>query len=429
MTVETLVRFLLGDAAAIRAVATNPWSLWVGLALVASAALARSSVHRDVRREPWHLLVPLVASLVAALLVFRFVSDSRATLAGFRAFLGAFWCTAPLAWLYALPIERWSATRAQAVKRRLSLLAVVATWRVALTVRVLSVMLEASWWQLVAPVLLVGDGLALAALWLTTPPPKVEAPQGARILDGMGVLGPRAPEADRVLTETSGCLNAVGVVTLPVWIVLCLRTSLDARAAFPAVGEGALGLDLALLTATSVVAGAVLVARGVGRHAVARRVAEHLAGGAYDAALEALARAGPRGLPSSWEPPPAARFGGDGPRVLLELVERAPAAHWARPRWVAQLRELVDEPLWWYGDEDLLERLVAVLQRLPEGPKLAAAAAEGLEGFRADRAREDERDARAGRESRWQDDAPRRAAALAALKALAGPAPPSPAGA
>ncbi|MFM7555039.1 MAG: hypothetical protein ACKPAH_07045, partial [Verrucomicrobiota bacterium] len=58
-------------------------------------------------------------------------------------FMGLFWLTAPIAWLYALPVERFldplSATRAN-----LALFGVVALWRVLLMARVIQVIQGAS---------------------------------------------------------------------------------------------------------------------------------------------------------------------------------------------------------------------------------------------------------------------------------------------
>ena len=59
MTAQTLLPYLVGDRGAIEQVASDPWALGVGLALLPSAGLARCYGSRDLRRRPWHLLLPL----------------------------------------------------------------------------------------------------------------------------------------------------------------------------------------------------------------------------------------------------------------------------------------------------------------------------------------------------------------------------------
>jgi hypothetical protein len=73
MGVTTLLRFLVGDREAILAVARNRNALWLGLVFVLSAGFAREYDGEDLLREPWHLFIPLGASLLASLVLFTFV--------------------------------------------------------------------------------------------------------------------------------------------------------------------------------------------------------------------------------------------------------------------------------------------------------------------------------------------------------------------
>jgi hypothetical protein len=54
--------------------------------------------------------------------------------------MGLFWMTAPCAWLYALPVERLCPDSLTAIKVNFALLGIVATWRVLLMGRVISVL-------------------------------------------------------------------------------------------------------------------------------------------------------------------------------------------------------------------------------------------------------------------------------------------------
>jgi len=60
----------------------------------------------------------------------------------YRGFLGLFWMTAPLAWFYAIPVERWCDSYRSA-QLNLALLGVVSIWRVALLARILHVTTQA----------------------------------------------------------------------------------------------------------------------------------------------------------------------------------------------------------------------------------------------------------------------------------------------
>jgi hypothetical protein len=159
MRVRTLLRYLIGDRQAILEVAANPHALWLGLLFVLSAGFAREYDGEDLLHEPWHLLIPLAASLASSFFLYTIAygaqplpwGQRRPFFAGYRSFLGLFWMTAPLAWLYAIPYERfWS--EGDAARANLATLGLVAAWRVVLMIRVLQVTMR---YQLVAAVLLV----------------------------------------------------------------------------------------------------------------------------------------------------------------------------------------------------------------------------------------------------------------------------------
>ncbi len=144
MGVVTLLRFLIGDREAILRIAGDRNALWIGLVFVLSAGFAREYDGEDLWAEPWHLLIPLGASLVASAILFLMIHDCAIGKAASRpwpsfsdylSFLGLFWMTAPLAWLYAIPYERFLGAQA-AIDANLTTLAVVAAWRVFLMIRV-----------------------------------------------------------------------------------------------------------------------------------------------------------------------------------------------------------------------------------------------------------------------------------------------------
>jgi hypothetical protein len=97
------------------------------------------------------IFTPLLFSALSGLWLFAFVrkvwtrerdkppeageSKGRSALSSF---FGVFWMTAPLAWLYAIPVERWF-DETEAARWNISLLAIVAIWRVMLMSRAVSV--------------------------------------------------------------------------------------------------------------------------------------------------------------------------------------------------------------------------------------------------------------------------------------------------
>jgi len=112
MTVTTLLRFLRGERRAILEIAACPQALWLGLVSVFSAAFARE--YDGVDLWPWHLVLPLTVSQATSLLLFLLASvvtgrigrGQNRSRPGYASFLGLNWMTAPLAWLYAIPLQR-----------------------------------------------------------------------------------------------------------------------------------------------------------------------------------------------------------------------------------------------------------------------------------------------------------------------------------
>ncbi|HAV61227.1 MAG TPA: hypothetical protein DCY13_02540, partial [Verrucomicrobiales bacterium] len=177
LSAGTIAQFLLGNESAIRAVASSSAAIWTGIALTMLTAFARSYDQTFILANPllW-LFGPLAFSLVSGTFLFRLTygigargtmahtPDSRPALwKHWRGFMGAFWLTAPIAWLYALPVERFFDSLTS-TKINIGLLAVVALWRVLLMARVLQVVCQAPFrrtllWVLgasFAEVLLVG---------------------------------------------------------------------------------------------------------------------------------------------------------------------------------------------------------------------------------------------------------------------------------
>jgi hypothetical protein len=213
MNLTTLGKYLLGNGEAILRIAASRNAVWLGLLFVISAGFAREYDGEYLLAEPWHLALPFVASLGTSFLLFSLLwllarGRSRAGVsffAGYRSFLGLYWLTAPLAWLYAIPVERFLDPVA-AAEANLWLLGIVSAWRVFLMIRVAIALFGASVFGAVASVLLFADVVALVLIYFTPMP----------VVSFMGgVHG----GADAIVRNTSLIVGAAGVLTLPVWMV------------------------------------------------------------------------------------------------------------------------------------------------------------------------------------------------------------------
>lgn len=214
MGIGTLLRYLVGSRWAILRIAVDRQALPLGALFVLSAALARDYDGEDLVHEPWRLLLPFAASLGTSFLLFCITylpafskgSQKPSFLTGYRMFLGLFWMTAPLAWLYAIPYERFlSAT--DAVHANLWTLAVVSVWRVLLITRVVNVLMSYRWWQALCLVMALADTEALLALYFLPLP----------IMNIMG--GIRSPEREQILISAAFGLLQGTCCSLLVWYI------------------------------------------------------------------------------------------------------------------------------------------------------------------------------------------------------------------
>ena len=217
ISLNTLVRFLWGSPSAILALASNRQTVWLGLLFVISAGFAREWDNHDLGHEPWHLLSPLPASLVTSFILFILVyvlALHRGAVfdrfwASYRSFLALYWMTAPLAWLYAIPVEIFLSAN-EAVLVNLALLAIVSVWRVVLIVRVIVVLFRARTETVLPLVLLFADSVVLF-LFATLPQPVIEI---------MG--GVRSQQTEITVKAVAVYAGIVGTLTYPLWLLCCL---------------------------------------------------------------------------------------------------------------------------------------------------------------------------------------------------------------
>ncbi|MEZ5300060.1 MAG: hypothetical protein R3F11_05245 [Verrucomicrobiales bacterium] len=141
------IRYLAFSGDAARRIAGSRGALLVGAVFVAIAGVARNYDHVFLLHEARWLIGPFAFSLVSTTMVYLSAQGiggvgrvrreaGRHFGSGFGAMLALFWMTAPCAWLYAIPVERW-AEPFLAAKLNFALLGAVAAWRVALISRAL----------------------------------------------------------------------------------------------------------------------------------------------------------------------------------------------------------------------------------------------------------------------------------------------------
>ena len=214
----TIARYLIGDRAAILSLGADRSTPLVGAVLVLSAGLARSYHTADLLAQPWHLLTPFAVSSAMAMVLLlttcigpwkRPTDDglpgpslSRRLLP----FLGLFWMTAPLAWLYAIPYERFT-DPLSATEAKVWTLAIVAGWRVLLMTRVLSVLTGRSVVATFFQVMLLADGV----VWLGLSVAKLP------LIQFMALIA--LTDAEQFVADTVCLTRVVAFLSFPVWLI------------------------------------------------------------------------------------------------------------------------------------------------------------------------------------------------------------------
>ena len=221
----TLVQFLFGSRSAILTLASRADTFWLGLILVLSAGFAREYGRSDLFMKPWLIAVPLMATIALSLVLFpvaEIVARQRGASGGqfwarLKVFLSLLWMTAPLGWIFMLPVERLMPADDAAIIN-LWFLGVVMVWRMLLTARILAVLFvpqanELFFTGTTFVVMLVVDTLSLCNLG------------GDRLVMMVG-SDVNAPMADLVVIQVLSATAILGVITWPVWLVGTLAVAL-----------------------------------------------------------------------------------------------------------------------------------------------------------------------------------------------------------
>lgn len=374
--IRTLWNFWRGDREAILSIASAKGVLGIGALFVLSAALAREYDGADLLAEPWHLAVPFVASLGTSLLLFcllygvgklRGIGDVPFGRTYLR-FLGIYWCTAPLAWLYAIPVEAWLPPL-EATEINLALLATVSAWRVCLMICVARALFGTSNSAACLVVILFADAVALVAIFVTPKP----------IISIMG--GISHTDAEMAILNATVIFGFVCAASLPIW--LAATAAVAARGAKWEFALSSLApparptRGLRWFAAASVLAWFVVLPATQLEQRLAHRVDDDLKAGNLREAIGEMARHKRSDFPARWDPPPHIGYGETQPPILdvMEVVVAADPPRWVQSLFTEKFGNTLYNPrLLWPGemDDEQFSRYVQVLKKLPEGPSFAA---------------------------------------------------------
>jgi hypothetical protein len=372
MGIRSLFLYLTGNSQAILEIARDRRAIWVGLLFVLSAGLARDYDGEDLVHQPWRLAIPFAASLLTSFLLYLVTyGRNKATgptvppfPRGYRMFLGLFWMTAPLAWLYAVPYERFFSS-VGATRANLCTLAIVAIWRVLLMVRVLTVLMGYRWWAALALIMIVADIEAVVAMQFVKVP----------LIDVMGGL--RLSESDALIKQVAVSVVFFGVLSFPVWLIGAIVARCMAGPHWPldrfAEGSTHSSHTITILACMSLLIWLPILPFTQREQLLRHRVEEFNDRDDFHSLLQELSRHAQSEYPPLYDPPPPKPYFGYDHRVLVivEIIADDPPADWVRAIYLRKFARAL-AGVWnsYYHSEFYWEQVARVLDRLPEGQSL-----------------------------------------------------------
>lgn len=330
LSVWTMGRFLIGSAQAIKQVAQTPASLGLGLLFVLSAGLAREYDGEDLLHEPWHVLLPLGASLATSLILYLLlfivswgsIARQHGFVRTYLRFLALYWMTAPLAWLYAIPVEHFLDS-GDAMGFNLSMLAIVSLWRVALMIRIVCVVFGLRPVAAFFVVMCFADAVMLLLLRF------VELP----LLSMMG--GIRLSEGERLLTETSFFAVLLGFLSMWLWLPATLIVLACGFRSRPvsidlSLSRGSISRSAWLAAGATVLFGVLLLPLTQPAQQRRYEAERALRAGEIEYALKYMSSFEQSDFPPHWDPPPRLSYGDPAPDIIdvMETMQKQDVAPW-----------------------------------------------------------------------------------------------------
>jgi hypothetical protein len=352
--------FLLGVRSSIERVLRCPQSFWLALALVGTAAMAREYDAVSWLHQPRDLLAPFAASLAFGSIIYLFViggvtAVGRKTPSAwrdYRLFMTGYWMTAPLAWLYAIPIETMT-DEITAVKFNLSLLSIVSIWRVLLFSRVVAIQFAVPFLAILSWVLIPCMMIAFVALF-------------AANLSMVSIMGGlRLTQAQQILVDYQGVVLGgcfYGVIPM---IVVGLSAIGMVRGKHRVEDEPG-SCDLPIRRSVWLIPVIAIVVLGGGAMAFQPRLHRAteidvlLHRDEIIAAIEQMQKHGEAAFPIVWDPPPKfPERDNHTPLItsILTAIEQTKCEPWIAERLLVQADEIVLRQVGWYQGTDRLEYL------------------------------------------------------------------------
>ncbi len=319
------------------------------------------------------MLIPLAASVGSSLLLFTLVVVAGRLYRGgaghvgrlYLQFLALYWMTAPLAWVYAIPVERFLSAP-DSVRANLWLLGLVAAWRVVLIIRVICVLYGAN--PASAGVLVLSFGDALVFVLMRT----VDVP----LLQIMG--GVRLSESEQIIADVTGMLIFLSAITAPIWLILTLlilyRGSRDWQdETSPQRMRGSVSFGLKMLVVASLAIWIVVLPITQPEQRLRSQVDRLVEQNKLDEAIALLESAGPDTFPPYWSPPPRVTRGGIDVAQVVTFVDRLDQQQ--SPAWLRDIywNKLDDsmrnihslDEYWYVADTAERRAFVELLEKQP----------------------------------------------------------------
>lgn len=361
MSIKTLWKFLCGDPEAIKIVACQPY--WLGILLVTSASLARNYDTVYIPGKPWILLVPFFVSTVASFLLFflfelisnRMASKQPPFLRTYSYVLNTFWMTAPLAWLYAIPYERFF-TLHIATKCNLITLAVVSLWRIILLSRVFSVLACTTLYDTQTLVILFGSGTFFFILQFTQLP-LINVMGGIQLLPNEEIIASMTllTGVVSVFVFLASLINLLIVIVRKnnIWNWLDIQKQIPPTKSMKFLSIGPLVALILVLPITQA------------EQMKGYEVNELLAKGNIRQALQTMSDYGESAFPPHWTPIPRPGYGDETPDLItvMEVIIENNYSPWVRNIYESKFFQTYS---WNFNsDLDKLERFWRIAISIP----------------------------------------------------------------
>ena len=372
MSLKSLLAYLVGNRNAILQIAATPGALGLGAMFVFSAAFAREYDGEDLTREPWRLLLPMGASIATSFFLFCLVVV-RTRMAGnrlrgfwqeYRVFLTLYWLTAPLAWLYAIPVERFFSA-VDAARFNLGFLAIVSMWRVLLDCAVVEVRFALSKIAAFMVVMLFADTLVQVVLTMTPLP----------ILNIMG--GIHMSDRERLIRGAATDVLLCGFLSWPIWF---LGTLLSRFAAIsdetqpPEFANGLVSRPLWFVGLASILFWFAVLPFVQPEQRLRWKVEHEFEHVSIASAIDLMSQHHQQDFPPHWEPPPYLAYPFPTPPLLeiMRTIADRGAAPWVQSIYFGKLQAKLDGG---YRSESFLRdekyhkdsQILGVLGRTQEG--------------------------------------------------------------